>query len=106
MTPLQREALRRLSTPRIWTPPGLLSPVDVRWATKLDWLEGYKTFDPRAFEQEQWRHLIRLRARTWLELECWLPVTSSAFVAGLGLLIGGDIQDFSHKDVGAVADGG
>src|SRR5262245_41878351 len=103
---LPRDTLRRLSSPRIWTPPGLVSPVDVQWALKLDWIEGYKLFEPDAYSVDQWRHLMRLRARAWLEQECWLPITSSDFATGLGLLIGGHIQDFTDKDTYTTADAG
>jgi hypothetical protein len=95
-----------VSSPRIYTPTGLVSPVDVQWANKLDWHEGYETFDPNAYTPKQWRHLMRIRARRWLEDGVDLPVKSMLFQAQLAVLVSGKGQTFLNKDIYAAADAG
>ena len=107
MRPLSAEAaadlrrqLRALSSPRIWTPAGLVSPVDVAWAQRLTWSEGFALFDPQQYRPDQWRHLMRLRARKWLEDGDRLPVTGALFLWQLGTLAAGKAQSFLNKDFG------
>lgn len=89
--------LRTMSAPRIWTPTGLISAVDVKYAQQLDWRQGFATFQAGEYTPDQWRHLMRLRARKWLEDGDWLPVKGSLFAFQLAILAAGFAQTFENK---------